>query len=1327
MNHNRKKEKTKTKRKTKSINDRKLRSTVTSNHKPKTLQEETPIKMVGMKEMKNKKITTSNKKTPKGSKFSQMKRRKTETSKSDQKKKKLVSNFFRSRSNKTLPKKTKVSEKNKPLTHHTRSPQSTTKKLKSKSSKNLLKNKPLKAKRLSQSPRSPRTPLSPNVKQFQDFTTCTTLEKIELKLEEMEKVRNNSAKITKLKTLLKSVARSMDRLYLQNEKEKKKFKKHQEEMLFFESTIDEFDQEKKERENKIKLILQERADLVELVESSTKMLNLKATELMKKEQHILKLEKKIFDDTTLINKLKQKNHNLIKDKKKKKINHDNNSGHNGIQNSHTNSQITKLQLAKLLKDISSTEKYDSKISISDEKDSLLGQLRNVLISQQDTITKIRKQTKKKDKQLTLQSKHYQTENKNLLKELHLRNKKIDRLKKLLLKYEQRNLKNSNGKKKAGQGNNKEMKKMKSIFKDLESLRSNRPKTKKKYNRDMSTLLDKKKKKKRNNLQKKYSRKSRTVNNKNYEEFVQMKEQMEKEGKDLDNFDFKTNLKKLGKKSKDKGNSKKGKLKFKIGKKRVNEKEEKERNIENEQLQENVMSDEKKNDQEKEIQDGEIQNQDNVNENENEKEKENNESNNESDEMTKEKKNYEKNEENNIKDIRETGEYNEHQVIEKTEKNDGFSRNKKQKDNDENEVMGENIENIKGPKNTNQIQKHIKTQTEEEENEKKNYGNTEKEQVHGQGKEQKKENEKDDEEKNTMKDENFEYKGLLERFEKKKENEEEEKINSTTNEENEEKTKKDNKLNKFIEIFEKKENEDKGYEELKKKNEEIEKEIIKQKQNKLKMLLQLFENNSLIEEKPMKVVEKEKERERERGKEKEMETEKKPKLPSRKYRTLQNNNQKKAYLNPKDVKEKETQKIIVTEKQAATNIQALFRGYQKRKKFKQLEKRIKICNEILGTEREYISRIKTLLESYLIPIIHNEFIEGDDVKYLKNELEMILGLSKKILILLETGVPKVNYTQTDEIGKIFKNISPAMIVYTAYVNRYSTLFTLTKEARTKNLIFDEFLYTQKLQEKSKLGLFDLLIAPIQRVPRYLLLLKELLKYSEQDHPDYKYLESALESISKQANILNESKREFTKIQKVFKISQKLRNCKNFNLLDTPSRCFIKKNEIKNIVDKRIKNRVGILFTDLILIIQIKKKKLKFQKNKENKAYDLKNIFYINKATQLIRTKQNDDLFFLLNDKNNIQNDLILMATSIENRDQWIQDIEKIIEKNSQNQFLPSSSSSDSLDNILTNDKNLNNSSEKQSNIEDGQKLKRKSTVRLKWNIGRKKPLPEEEKI
>lgn len=59
---------------------------------------------------------------------------------------------------------------------------------------------------------------------------------------------------------------------------------------------------------------------------------------------------------------------------------------------------------------------------------------------------------------------------------------------------------------------------------------------------------------------------------------------------------------------------------------------------------------------------------------------------------------------------------------------------------------------------------------------------------------------------------------------------------------------------------------------------------------------------------------------------------------------------------------------------------------------------------------------------------------------------------------------------------------------------------------------------------KLSLDDLLIKPVQRIPRYVLFVKDLLKHTNHTHPDHTLLQQALGELTMLAESVNESERE-----------------------------------------------------------------------------------------------------------------------------------------------------------------------------------------------------------
>jgi hypothetical protein len=105
-------------------------------------------------------------------------------------------------------------------------------------------------------------------------------------------------------------------------------------------------------------------------------------------------------------------------------------------------------------------------------------------------------------------------------------------------------------------------------------------------------------------------------------------------------------------------------------------------------------------------------------------------------------------------------------------------------------------------------------------------------------------------------------------------------------------------------------------------------------------------------------------------------------------------------------------------------------------------------------------------------------------------------SENVLISLENWHPNLC------VGDVFKMIDEGFLDdYTTYVQNYTEAHMLLKKEAKKKL-FKEFLAKQKLDVRSKGRELDqFLIMPVQRIPRYHLLLRELVKHTWSTHPDF----------------------------------------------------------------------------------------------------------------------------------------------------------------------------------------------------------------------------------
>ena len=111
------------------------------------------------------------------------------------------------------------------------------------------------------------------------------------------------------------------------------------------------------------------------------------------------------------------------------------------------------------------------------------------------------------------------------------------------------------------------------------------------------------------------------------------------------------------------------------------------------------------------------------------------------------------------------------------------------------------------------------------------------------------------------------------------------------------------------------------------------------------------------------------------------------------------------------------------------------------------------------------------------------------------------------------------------------------------------------------------------------LSDLLIMPIQRVPRYQMLLQELLKNTPTNHVDFANLDKALESINLMTEELEESKKEADHLERIIVMANILRG-ENLPEIIVPGRRYIREGYLMKYTTR--KRRYFFLLSDLLII-------------------------------------------------------------------------------------------------------------------------------------------------
>lgn len=248
-----------------------------------------------------------------------------------------------------------------------------------------------------------------------------------------------------------------------------------------------------------------------------------------------------------------------------------------------------------------------------------------------------------------------------------------------------------------------------------------------------------------------------------------------------------------------------------------------------------------------------------------------------------------------------------------------------------------------------------------------------------------------------------------------------------------------------------------------------------------------------------------------------------------------------------------------------------------KAMKYVKNREDIVSEILRTEKSYVSDLFEIL-NYFKPKIEraNVFTESQFTQIFTDFPAILSCHSLFLQKLIERGS---SYATT--LSDLFLEFCDYFKVSLPFITHYGALIQIIHPKALSNMS----LFTHK---KNGIPFSSYLIEPIQRLPRYLLFLKVLIKNTPKTHPDYHYLEQALNKILKVTSDIDTATKNAQSINEIW--SLQLRLSKPYNLIN-PSRTMKYQCNVK-ISGETYKL---YLFNDLIIINSV-------DKDKETVVYD-----------------------------------------------------------------------------------------------------------------------------
>lgn len=184
----------------------------------------------------------------------------------------------------------------------------------------------------------------------------------------------------------------------------------------------------------------------------------------------------------------------------------------------------------------------------------------------------------------------------------------------------------------------------------------------------------------------------------------------------------------------------------------------------------------------------------------------------------------------------------------------------------------------------------------------------------------------------------------------------------------------------------------------------------------------------------------------------------------------------------------------------------------------------------------------------------------------------------------------NWNALSTLGDVFMSID-FIPVYGKYITNYDNCMSIIQWYNEKDPKFAKFLQTS--EEKLGNTCQSFVILPIQRIPRYILLVSEMIKWTPSTHVDYQFLLESKKRLEITGNEINQKKRIYDQKRESVNELKRVRSIIHPELeeLAQNNRRFLLELEIQVMTDKKRRRRL-FLFNDLLLVTSTKMKKKKY---------------------------------------------------------------------------------------------------------------------------------------
>uniref|UniRef100_A0A8C2HYF4 Phosphatidylinositol-3,4,5-trisphosphate-dependent Rac exchange factor 2 n=1 Tax=Cyprinus carpio TaxID=7962 RepID=A0A8C2HYF4_CYPCA len=339
--------------------------------------------------------------------------------------------------------------------------------------------------------------------------------------------------------------------------------------------------------------------------------------------------------------------------------------------------------------------------------------------------------------------------------------------------------------------------------------------------------------------------------------------------------------------------------------------------------------------------------------------------------------------------------------------------------------------------------------------------------------------------------------------------------------------------------------------------------------------------------------------------------------------------------------------------------------------KQLRLRVCVLNELLKTERDYVGTLEFLSVSATWVIVSLDNQKGNlfhafAPQVLFSNLEEILSVHRDFLSMVEELLqPDPN--PYHEVGRCFLHFVRRFQIYDEYCGNHEKaqrlLLELNKIRTVRTLLLNCMLLGGRKNTEVPLEVY--LVAPIQRICKYPLLLRELLKRTPKKHNDYLMVQESLQVMKAVCSNINETKRQMEKLEVLEEWQSHIEGWEGSNITDCCTELLMQGVLLK-ISAGNIQERIFFLFDNLLVYCKKKNRRLK---NSKTATEGPRYLFRGRINTEVMEVENVDDGTADYHSSGNIVNNgwkihntaknkwFVCMAKTPEEKQEWLEAILK----------------------------------------------------------------------